>query len=214
VTRPNLIPGVGGIAFAILLLLAMLIAEPPGGEYSESDISNYLDDGHHAAVIVSLYLAIAAVAGLVCLFAGLRDVIAAVQPWWARIFWASGLGAAAAFAIGWAIVLTPPGSLALGGGEAADPRTSYLITQAGWIIVLGVGGLLLGAALIVLALDSGRALPAWLRWVTLAAGVLGLASIAFLPFFALLIWGLVIGGWLLASGGRTPEPAAAAPRMD
>jgi hypothetical protein len=213
VTRPNLIPGVGGIAFAILLSLAMLIADPPGGDYSESDITEYLDDGHRAAAIVSLYVAIVAVAGLVCLLARLREPIAARQEGWARIFWASGLGAAFAFLVGWAIVITPPGSIALGGGEATDPKTTYLVTQAGFVVVLGVGGLLLGLALIVLALDSGRWLPAWLRWVTLGAGVLGLASIAWFPFFALLVWALVIGVWLLMPG-REREPAAPAARMD
>ena len=155
--------------------------------------------------MIGLYLAIAAVTGLVALLSGLREAIAAGRDDWARIFRGLGLGAATAFAIGFAILVTPPLSLAIGGGEAAEPETTYLVTQVGWVVTLGAGGLLLGAALVVLMLGSGGVLPAWLRWVTLAAGILGLASTAYFPFFGLLIWGVVVGAWLLASG-RTLGP--------
>lgn len=199
-TRSNLISGAGGIAFGILFFVALLVAGPPGGEYSADDVANYLDDDRRARAFVALYLAIAAVAGLVALLSGLRDAIAAGREQWTRIFWGCGLGAATAFAIGFAILVTPPLSLAIGGGEAAAPETTYLVTQVGWLVALGAGGLLLGAALIVLMLESGGVLPAWVRWVTLAAGVLGLASTAYFPFFALLLWGVIVGAWLLASG--------------
>ncbi len=119
---------------------------------------------------------------------------------WRRIFWGCDLGAATAFAIGFAILVTPPLSLAVGRGEPAAPETTYLVTQAGWLVALGAGGLLLGVALVVLMLGTPAVLPAWLRWVTLAAGVLGLASIGYFPFFFLLIWGVIVGAWLLASG--------------
>jgi hypothetical protein len=39
--------------------------------------------------------------------------------------------------------------------------------------------------------------PAWLRWSTLVAGVGGLASVAFFPSALLILWGIVIGIWLL-----------------
>jgi hypothetical protein len=204
-TRSNLIPGIGGIAFGILLFVALVIAGPPGGEYSAEDVANYLDDDRRARVAISLYLGIAAVAGLVALLSGLRDSMAAGREQWTRIFWGCGIAAAAAFAIGLALLVTPPLSLAIGGGEAAEPETTYLVTQAGWLVALGAGGLLLGAALVVLMLESGGVLPAWVRWFTLVAGVLGLASTAYFPFFFLLIWGVVIGVWLLTTG-RAPAP--------
>lgn len=198
--RTSSIAGIGGIAFAIFMFLALVVASPPGGEYSASDVTKYLDDGHRAAVVISLYLTFIAVAGLLCLLAALRDALAPGQDWAARLFWGSGLAATAAIIIGWAIAITPSASLAVGGGEAAEPRVTYLMTQAGWAVVLGAGGLLLGFALIVLMIASAGVLPAWVRWATLIAGVLGLASIAWFPFFILLVWGLVIGGWLIASG--------------
>jgi hypothetical protein len=204
-TRSNRIPGIGGIAFGILLFVALVVAGPPGGEYSAEDVANYLDDDRRGRAFLALYLAMAAVAGLVALLSGLRDAITVGREQWTRIFWGCGLGAATAFAIGFAILVTPPLSLAIGGGEAAAPETTYLLTQTGWLVALGAGGLLLGVALVVLMLESGGVLPAWVRWVTLAAGVLGLASPAYFPFFALLLWGVIVGVWLLASG-RTSVP--------
>jgi hypothetical protein len=38
-----------------------------------------------------------------------------------------------------------------------------------------------------------------MRWLTIIVGVLGLASLAFFPWFALLIWAVVAGIWLLMS---------------
>jgi hypothetical protein len=70
-------------------------------------------------------------------------------------------------------------------------------------ILYGAAGMLLGAALIALALGARATLPSWLRWVTLIVGVLGLASPAFFPWFLLLIWSLVMGGWLLVAGQAT-----------
>jgi hypothetical protein len=197
-TRSNLISGIGGIAFGILLFVAFVLAGPPGGEYSAEDVANYLDEDRRARAFIAMYLAIAAVAGLVALLSGLRDAIAAGREQWTRIFWGCGIGAAAAFAIGFAILVTPPLSLAIGGGEAAEPETTYLVTQAGWLVALGAG-LLLGAALVILMLESGGLLPAWVRWLTLVAGVLGLASLAYLPFWFLLLWAVVVGVWLLTA---------------
>ena len=42
-------------------------------------------------------------------------------------------------------------------------------------------------------------MPSWLRWFTIVAGVIGLFSLAFFPFFILVLWALVAGIWLLVS---------------
>ena len=58
-------------------------------------------------------------------------------------------------------------------------------------------------ALALVTLAATRvAMPVWLRWATLLLGVIGLASPAFFPSLALLIWGVLSGVWLLAGGAR------------
>ena len=56
---------------------------------------------------------------------------------------------------------------------------------------------------------GGRALvPAWLRWSTLVAGVAGIVSLAFFPAVLVLLWGIVMGIWLLVPS-RGPAVATA-----
>jgi MFS family permease len=203
-TRSNLVPGVGALAFGVLAFLALVVASPPGGNYSATDIAKYLEKGHRVAVLVSLYLMLLAVAGLICALAALRDRIGP-QSWTDRFFWGSGIAGAASLAVGWAILITPPSSLSIGGAEAPESKVVYLITQAGFITALGAGGILLGFALVALMIGSAGGLPSWVRWTTLVAGLLGIASPAFFPFFGLLLWGVIVGVWLLASGrGKQP----------
>lgn len=196
------IGGIGGIAFAILTMAALVIGSPAGGNYKASDITSYVASGHRAGVFVAAYLAVLAAVGLVCLLASLRASAGAPggDETTGSVFWGLGLAAAGAFAVGWSILLSMPLAYAFGGSTFSLPTAEiYAITQAGNIVVFGASGVLLGAALITLAAAGGTTLPPWMRWLTLAAGIIGLASIAFFPWFILLIWGLVAGIWLLAS---------------
>jgi hypothetical protein len=193
----RLMTGCGGIGFGVLFFAAMFVGNPPGGNYSASEVAGYVAHGHRVAVFASVYLAVAAAVCLIALLAGLRERLGAGLA--ARVFWGCGLAGAAALAIGWCISSTDPLSMTLGGGKALDPQVMYAFSQAGLVVMFGAGAILLGAALVALALDRSAALPSWLRWTTGIAGVLGLASPAFFPFFALLLWAIATGVWSMTS---------------
>jgi hypothetical protein len=203
--------GVGALAFAVLMFVAFWVGSSPGGTYSRSDVADFVAKGHRPAVFISLYLVLIAVFGLISLLARLRELMADESH--ARsVFWACGVVAAAAFACGWGVATVVPIAMAYGGsGVTVAPPVVYVIVEAGWVMVVGAGGVLLALSLIVFALASVAALPSWLRWVTLGAGVIGLASVAWFPFFVLLLWGLVAGVWMLVADqpARRPAPAAA-----
>jgi len=210
----TVLAGVGGITFGVLALIATVVANSPGGNYTASNATSFVASGHRSAVYVSLYLVTIAVLGLICLLARLREMVsvgADEQPVALSIFWGTGLAAAVCWAAGWAVALSVPIAYAVGGdGFSIGPAQTYAIVEAGLAILFGPGSILLGIALIALFLGGRATLPAWLRWVTLIAGILGLASPAFFPWFALLIWGVVIGVWLLASGrGSASSPVSA-----
>lgn len=202
----NVIGGIGGIVFAILTVAALFIASPAGGNYSASDIATFVSSGHRAAIFVAAILAVIATVALICLLAYLREALRAddtVNSVIESIFWGLGLAAATSFAVGWVANLAVPIAYAQGGSAVSVPPTvTYVISQVGDGMLFGAGGILLGAALITLALGARALLPSWLRWTTLVIGILALASEAFFPWFLLLLWGLVIGGWLLAAGER------------
>jgi hypothetical protein len=198
--------GLSAILFALLTFIGMVVADPPGGDYKESDIQAFLAHDHRTACVVGVYLMLAGAVALLYLLAALRSRLSGRLG---SFFAATGSVAGAAWAIGAVLVTVVPLGLANGGAVAPEPHTVYMFSQVGFATLFAAGGILLGVTLIALA--AAGALPGWMRVVTLVAGILGLVSPAFFPFMALLIWGLVFGVWSLASK-RVDEatvPAAA-----
>jgi hypothetical protein len=212
VRRATVFAGVGGITFGTLTVVAVFVSNMPGSNYKASDVADYLAKGHRVAGIVAMYLGFLAVGGLICLLAHLRDVLGA-EPGNARaasILWGTGLAAAASFAIGWGVAGGQIiAHLEGGSGLSIAPPVTHLIGELGVIFIFGSGSVLLGFSLIALMLASRTALPKWLRWSTLLAGLCGIAGPAFFTFFLLLLWAIVTGVWLLVAG-RGSEPAAMA----
>jgi hypothetical protein len=203
--------GVGSIAFSVLTIVGLALANPPGGTYKASDAAKYVAKGHHVAVFASVYVLLLAVLGLLLLLAYLRDLLSAAPDGErvARIFWAMGIGAATSFAVGWAIVLGNAIAHAFGGsGVVVDPAVTYLASELGFSVVFGPAAILLGFALIAFVIGGRALVPAWLRWSTHVAGVAGVVSLAFFPAALVLLWGIVMGIWLLVPS-RGPAVATA-----
>jgi hypothetical protein len=205
--------GIGSIAFSVLTIVGLAVANPPGGTYKAADAAKYVAKGHHAAVFVSAYLFLLAVLGLLCLLAYLRDLISATAEGArvARFFWATGVAAAASFAVGWALVVGNAIAHAYGGRSVVIPPTvTYLASELGFVVIFGPAAILLGFALITLMFGARMTLPGWLRWSTLVAGLGGVASLAWFPSFLLIAWGIVIGIWLLVTSRRSDAARAPA----
>jgi hypothetical protein len=198
----------GGIAFSVLTLVAVTIANSPGGNYSASQIADYLARGHRVAVIVVFHLALLGLLGLIAVLAHVRDLLPDRRN--ATIIWGTGVAAAACFAIGWGIVGGQVIAHLEGGNAiAVSPAVTYLISEIGAVFIFGCGAILLGLALIVLMLNSSTVLPRWLRSLTLVCGIAGVAGLAFFTFFVLMLWGLAIGLWLATAGRHIASPGAA-----
>ena len=206
--RDSAVAGVGGILFPVLWFLAAFVPNAPGGTYDASSVADFVAKDHRTSVFIALFLGLLSVLGLLLLLVGLRERVAGGDSFLASVFSTTGLVSVTAFAIGWVTVYSVPVAIAYGGSNEVviDPKLTYVLAQAGWVIMFGVGGTFLGLTLIALMLGSRQTLPAWLRWFTLIAGVLGLASMAWIPHFALLLWSLVAGVWLIAAG-RAEAPA-------
>jgi hypothetical protein len=214
--------GIGAIAFSVFTVLAVGVGSAPGGNYSESDVANYVSIGHLPAVIATGYLALLGVLGLICVFAYFREVIGAdpSHKLATDVFWGTGLVAAASQAVAWglitgiAVAAAEAGSSNPGNTLAApiSHAETYALSDTSLNVLYGSGGFMLGFALIALMLASRGTLPAWLRWLTLVIGVLAIGAPAYLPAFAIPVWGVVVGVWLIGGGGRTTHPAAEAAR--
>jgi hypothetical protein len=128
-----------------------------------------------------------------------------------RLFAWLGLASAICFAAGWGIVLGNAIAHAYGGRQlVVPPTTTYLASELGSALIWGPGAILLGFALFTLAAGTPGTLPGWLRIATVVGGIGGILGPAFFPSLLVLIWGLVIGIWLVVAGRRTDVAAAPA----
>jgi hypothetical protein len=203
--RDSTFVGAAAVLFALLTFIGMIVIAPPGGDYKESDITDFIAHGHRTSVFVGLYLMFI---GAICLLYLVNALRARVGGRWAPLYAGVSTAAGTAWAIGAVLIAVVPIGLANGAGTAPDAHTVYFFTQAGFATLFGAGAILLGVALIAFA--ASAALPMWLRVVTYIAGIAGLLSPAFFPFFLLLIWGIVFGIWtLVASSGEVHEPITA-----
>jgi hypothetical protein len=207
--RRSLVAGLGAIAFGVLPIVAFMVANPPGGDYKASDIASFIGKDHRPAVFVSVYIVLLSAVGLLVLLARLREsIVGESRP---AVFWGFGIGAVAAWLAGYALVITPSLALAFSGGhlDTLSAPIAYTISEAGWAVMFGGAGLLLGCALLTFAIGTVT-VPAWMRWATLVAGIAGLAALAWFPFFLVYLWAIVIGvGLIVLERRRAPQPAAA-----
>lgn len=198
--------GVGALAFGVLTWVAFILANPPGGNYKASDMADYIAKGHRPSVFISVYLMLLASVGLLLALARMRDAIADGQR--RSFFWGLSVVTVTAWMAGYALVVTPSTALAFSSGDlkTLDPSLVYTLSEGGWAMMYGAGGLMLGVALITFALRP-VAVPAWVRWATLVGGIASLFAIAWFPMFVVYLWAIVIGLWLLVAGReRATEP--------
>jgi hypothetical protein len=201
--KGSVLAGIGAIAFGIMSVVGLVAGGAPGGSYDAASAASYLAIGHFPMVVVTAYLALVGVVGLICALAYLRQSIS-VDPertLSSDIFWGAGLASATAFGVGWGLVSGVALAAAEGGAAASvPPQHTYVLSDTSLNVLFGSGGGFLGFALIALMLGSGGILPNWLRWVTLAAGALAITAPFFFTAPAIPIWAIVIGVWLLVSG--------------
>ncbi len=204
-TRSNtIVAGLGAITFGVLTFAAIFIVNWPGGGYSESIAKGYVAPGNLPVALAGTVIGLIGLVGLICLLAYLRQAAEESSPAISlvpQIAWGVGLVGAASFGVGWGLVSAQPlAHVEAGVDLGVAPTLTYMISEATSAIIFGPAPMLVGLALIVLTLGSGRALPGWMRWLTLVAGLVALTSLAFFTFFLFLIWNVVIGIWLLIGG--------------
>jgi hypothetical protein len=200
--------GIGAIVFSVSTVAALVLANPPGGNYSAKTVTDYLAKGHRIEVILVMHLALLGLVGLLYLLAHFRALLGDGTA--QSVFWGTGVAAAASFAVGWGFVGGQVVAHWEGGSAIAIPLSvTYLVSEVGVVLVYGAGAVLLGCALIVFVLNARPMIPTWLRRLTLVAGVAGIGGLAFFTFYLLMLWGIVVGVWLVADGSRAPARSLA-----
>jgi hypothetical protein len=203
----------------VALVTGFTFFGPRGGFYAGAAMTAFVGQSP-INVIVSFYLFAVSICGWIVVMDYLSD-ISLVASRLARGARGTSLLAAAALLTGWGLYFAPSTSV-ISGGPAIDVATTYTFVNAGFVVLFGVGGVLLGIALLAIAVGASAA-PAWVRALTGLVGVSATLDWAFLlvshwaanqwlpvPFYAVVLWGLVVGIWLLASPPRpTTQPNSA-----
>jgi hypothetical protein len=216
-TRGRRLAGVGGIAFVACFMVGFTLFGPKGGHYSSVEVDRFLAQSSGARVASICLVAVSSL-GLIALMAYLSESSFGARRR-SRVTWAAGVLAAASVLVGWSLYLAP-GSSTSSGGPAIDPGSTYAFLSAGMGIIFGVGGIMLGLALVTLAV-AGHAISTWLRAFTGLAGLSAFSTWPFLvalnwspnqwlpgPFYLVILWGLVMGTWLLVTSSAAAETDA------
>ena len=210
--RANTVAGIGAIAFSLLTLVGWTLVNSPGGGYDEATATQYVAASHFPVVLLALAMGQLGVVGLLLLLSHLRELMRTSprDQLLGGAFWGTGVASAACFAVGWGFVAGQPVAHAEAGSVLVVPPTiTHLLSETGGsVMVFGSASMLLGLALAIIFLTS-MAMPSWLRWLTLITAIAGFAGLAFFPFILVLVWGVVVGAWLLI--GRPQVATGEAP---
>jgi hypothetical protein len=199
--------GIGLLVAGIATFVGFAFSASPGGDYSGSDVVDYIAPGHAATAFAVWYVAALGSLALVVFGAGLRRLPGIGAPLSALATVGAALGVTGAWIAGGVAVATTEGGAAVRQGTPA--AVVYVFTEIGHALAVSGPALAVGVIAIVLALRT--AMPMWLRVVSVVGGVSGILAPFYFTYFLYLLVVLVLGVALVAGRAvrtRTTEPAA------
>jgi len=208
------VPGLG-VVFGVLVVIAtILTGDSPGSDASDETIRDYyLDSGNGDAESLSFLLIGLAALCFLQFLGSVRGALARAEGEPARITTAA-IGSGVAFislaVAGHAVGTAPAWAVEIYDERfTVDPNTVRLLIAVKYGLVVGslfaAAGMAFATATVALSM---RAFPAWLGWLSVLAGIAGVLGFLWVPGVVVLLWIVVLSGYLAWS--RRPEPQAAA----
>ena len=195
--------GLGLLAYGIGTLAAFMAIGSPGGDYSSSDVAEYLSSGHRITAFTLAYVGGLAALGLLPFAHRMREELGGLgRTVWGLAVAAVGVAVAGWFVVGGVAVAAVEGGRAVAG---VPHPVVYVFTEIGNLVAVCGPAFLVGV--IGLLLAARGPLPAPLRVVSAVGGLCGIVAPLFFPVFVFWLWVLVLGVWCLARSRRTtPTP--------
>ena len=203
--------GLAGIAYVVLFVVGLIVllhGLPDSAAPPDEVRRYYADGGNRDHVHVGFLLIIIAVFFLVWFVGALREVVrrlagdgllATVTTVGGAVYATTTL---VAFAIEDAIYTMSDDTYR----HTVYPGLIHAANDSGYLIH-SVGGAGLGAAIVAVSLAAlgARAIPTWLGWVSVVAGIVVIFSFFFFPWFVIAIW-LVVASVLVTRALGRPAP--------
>jgi hypothetical protein len=198
-----------GIVFVVLLVASFVVGgSTPGVHASGAKVISFYQ-AHGSKQKISAYLSVLGVVFLVFFAASLRSHFGHFEG--ARGLATLGFGGALVLAVGGAAFAAISWSLA-DARSSVDPSAAQALNVLSndffWPFGVGVAVFGIGYGL---AVAGSKALPAWLGWIALLLGILGMTPISFFAFLALMVWSLVTSVLVFRRGIPSAGAPAGAP---
>jgi hypothetical protein len=208
--------GLAGIVYVVLFVVGLIVllhGLPDSSAPPAEVIRYYRDGGNRDHIHIGFLLILVGVFFLVWFVGALREVVrrlagdgllTAVTTVGGAVYAATTL---VAFSLDEAIYTMSDDTY----NHAVYPGLIHAANDAGYVIH-SAGGVGLGAMIVAVSLAAlgARALPAWLGWLSVLAGVVVVFSIFFFPWFVIALW-LVVASVLVTRASMRAEPVAPVP---
>lgn len=186
------------------MFAAMATDNTPSSDKAADWAAYYSQHGNQVRGVLEAYLWVFAGLALIGFLLVLRDRMDGRMPMFSVV---TGSLAAGGMCIGGALFGAVGGTLLFGNASTPSGETAEFTTSTAFPVILLASMIPLAASLFGVGVVTVRthALPVWIGWFAVVAGVLLLASVVWLPMFAAVLFGLVVG---IALTVRTTAPAA------
>jgi Domain of unknown function (DUF4386) len=207
----------GGVLYVVLFVVGtiFLVGDEPSGDASPADVVRwYADSGHRDRISIGWVLVGLGLFFFLWFLAALRTTLLRLVGDGFLVTLAT-VGGAVYAALALAGIAVNMGIKTMSDDtyhHQVYPELIHAANDAGYVLHatggVGIGAMMIAASLAVL---RARALPVWLGWIGVVAGIIALASIIFFPWFVIALWLLGASGllFLANSPGRASASAPA-----
>lgn len=204
--------GLGGIVYVILFVVGVLLmmgGEPKASAAPAQVIAYYSKSSHRDRIHVGWLLLVIGVFFFLWFVGALRQLVRR-QAGEGLLVTVTTVGGAVYAALTLAAFSVSDGIRTMSADTDRHQVYPDLIHAAGdtAYVLHSAGGAAVGAMIVAASLAAlgARAIPRWLGWLSIAAGIVAIVSIFFIPWFVIAVW-LVIASGLVTRALGNPEPA-------
>jgi hypothetical protein len=209
--RPNALArwaALGGVGYVVCFVVGTILAfggQPDTDSPPAKIVRYYSDSGHRHRIAAGWFVVLVGILLFLWFLAALRQaVIRRAGPGvLAAVTTVGGAVYAACTLVGFSVEMAVKTMSDDTYRHQVYPELIHAADDAGYVIH-SAGGAAIAAMFIAssLAALGARAVPAWLGWLGVLAGVAAFFSIFFFPWFVIAVWILVASGLLLRTGER------------
>jgi hypothetical protein len=205
----------GGVAYVVLFVIGVILIygnSPDSGSAPAKIVAWYSKSSHRDKMSIGWVVAALGVFFFLWFLSALRQVVRRLEADDGFLTGLTTIGGVIYGAMAFASLGLQVGIRTMSDDtyhHTVYPGLIHAADDASWMIHAG-GAAGISAMIIAASLAGLRAgaVPKWAGWLGIVVGILGLGLIAFLPWFVVALWILVVSIGMFIRGGR---PAAAVP---